>query len=536
MKNRHSILVVDDEVDFLTVIQKILQAKGYEVATAPTAGEAVSLSRERFYHVAILDISLPDSDGTELISTLLGQHPEMIVIMLTGHSSVKNVTESLNRGAFAYLEKPLDPDHLISVMSRGLEKQHLEMENRALVEKLAEHDRETGILLEVSQAVSQTLDLEQIIAAALEKVSRMLQVDAGYVYLLENDRLVLKGHRGFSSGIIAELGKEAAAGIEMSVLCQAEPMHVSRLGHDTPGLAALVEGGFRSYLCAPLAVVGEGIGVISIATREQRCFTPAEINLLTAIGKEIAIAVRNSQLYEEASSTRALRELDALRTEFLANVSHELRTPLAVIKGSANSLLQTDVTFDEQTWRDFLTSIDNDADKLTRLVDDLLMMSRLEAGALEVRKEPNGMDGLVAGVRDRLNSLAGHHRLVVDIPDDLPTVMVDEGRIGEVLTNLVENAVRYSPEGTQIKLSASPNSGDVVVSVADEGIGIPRELQRKVFDRFYQARNNRRRHRDGTGLGLAICRGIVEAHGGKIWVESEPEQGSRFNFTLPISS
>ncbi|MFC1914548.1 ATP-binding protein, partial [Chloroflexota bacterium] len=284
---------------------------------------------------------------------------------------------------------------------------------------------------------------------------------------------------------------------------------------------------------APLTVVGESIGVFAVATRSARSFTAEEVGLLTAIGKEISIAVRNSQLYEEASSAKALRELDTLRTEFLANVSHELRTPLAVIKGSANSLLQPDVDFDEQTWREFLQSIDNDADRLTRLVEDLLMMSRLEAGALEIRKERHSLAQMVDSVRDRLKNLTAKHELLIDIPGELPPVVVDEGRIGEVLTNLVENAVNYSPEGTQIKVTAFPNSGDVVVSVADEGIGIPPELQQKIFGRFYQVKNYKKRNRNGTGLGLAICRGIVEAQGGRIWVESEPEKGARFNFSLP---
>ena len=536
MKEKSSILVVDDEIDFLEVIKRILQIKGYMVEIAASAGEAVSLARERFYNVAILDISLPDTDGTELLSMLLDIHPDMIAIMLTGHSSVQNATRSLNRGAFAYLEKPLDPDNLLSVIGRGLEKQRLVLENRELMEKLARHDRETSILLDVSQAVSQSLSLEQIINSALEKVSESLGVDAGYVYLLENERLVLRGCCGFSPQIIKELEEGAGDGVISRVFKQAEPVVIEKIMADAePGLANLAREGYRSYAAAPLTIVGESIGVFGVAAYSGRCFTAEEMNLLTAIGKEISIAVRNSQLYEEASSARALRELDVLRTEFLANVSHELRTPLAVIKGSANSLLQTDVNFDEQTWREFLQSIDNDADKLTRLVEDLLMMSRLESGVLEVKKEQRSLAQVVDLVQDRLNNLTAKHELIIDIPGELPPVVVDEGRIGEVLTNLVENAVKYSPEGTQIKVTACPNSKDVIVSVADEGSGIPPELHQKIFDRFYQIKDHKNRHRSGTGLGLAICRGIMEAQGGRIWVESEPEKGAKFNFSLPTS-
>jgi two-component system sensor histidine kinase KdpD len=243
--------------------------------------------------------------------------------------------------------------------------------------------------------------------------------------------------------------------------------------------------------------------------------------------------VRNAQLYEEASSAKALRELDTMRTEFLANVSHELRTPLAVIKGSANSLLQPDVIFDDSTRQEFLQSIDRDADTLTRLVDDLLMMSRLEADALVLSRKPHRLAKVVDYVRDRLEKLTVRHQLIIDIPENLPPVNIDEGRIGEVLTNLVENAAKYSNDNTRITIQADYNDREVTVSVADEGIGIPPELHHKIFDRFFQGNGHKNGRRRGTGLGLAICQGIIEAHDGRIWVESEPENGSRFSFTLP---
>jgi two-component system sensor histidine kinase KdpD len=223
-----------------------------------------------------------------------------------------------------------------------------------------------------------------------------------------------------------------------------------------------------------------------------------------------------------------------MRTEFLANVSHELRTPLAVIKGSANSLLQPDVIFDEQTRHDFLTSIDRDADTLTRLVDDLLIMSRLEAEALEVKKKPHRLIEVVDAIKDRLDNLTARHHLYVQIPDEIPPVSIDDSRIGEVLTNLVENAVKFSDDNTNITVAARRDGKEVIVSVTDEGIGIHAELQQKIFERFFQGEGRKTGRRKGTGLGLAICKGIVEAHGGNIWVESQPGRGAKFNFTLPV--
>ncbi len=535
MKDKNRILVVDDDLGFLAVIKRILVVKGYEVETAPLASEAIAKAKERFYHAAILDISLPDTDGTELLSTLIKIHPDIIAIMLTGYSSVQNAMQSLNRGAFAYLEKPLDPEHLLSIIEQGLEKQRLIFENRKLMEELAQRNHETSILLDVSQAVAQSLDLTQIIDSALDKVIKAIQVDAGYVHLIENGRLVLYGHQGLTPHTVEEIKSiESDKSISMRIHRQAEPIIINKIDTE-PSLASLCKEGYQSYAGVPLTIVGDCIGVIGVATLLKHDFTSKEVELLAAIGKEISIAVQNAQLYEEASSVRALKKLDALRTEFLANVSHELRTPLAVIKGSASSLLQPDVNFDEQAWRDFLQSIDKDADRLTRLVEDLLLMSRLESGALEVKKEPLHLAKIIEAVKDGLDNLTVKHQLQIDIPVNLPQVMVDAIRIGEVLTNLVENAVKYSEEGSQITIQAHPNGSKIIVSVIDEGIGIPQELQQKVFDRFYQVASHKAGTRKGTGLGLSICRGLVEAHGGSIWVESTPEKGSKFSFSIPTN-
>ncbi len=537
MMDKESILVVDDDLDFLNIIARILRSKGFDVETVPSAGEAISWTKARSYNVTILDISLPDTDGTELLSVLLTMRPDMIAIMLTGHSSVQNAMRSLNRGAFAYLEKPLDPEHLLSVISRGLEKQRLVIENRHLVEELEQRNRETGILLAVSQAVSQSLDLQEVMDSALQKVARSMNVDASHVHLRENGRLVLHGYHGFTPQVVEQIRLIALDdGVISTVFKQSEPVTISGIAGTEPLPASLVNGGYRSYAGIPLNIMGECLGVMGVAACAERSFSPRDLELLTAIGREISIAVRNAQLYEDASSAKALRELDTLRTEFLANVSHQLRTPLAVIKGSASSLLQPDVSFDEPAWREFLQFIDRDADRLSHLVEELLMMSRLEAGALEVRKEQLNLGAVVESVKDRLDNLAAKHRLQIDIPDCLPQVMVDDSRIGEVLSNLVENATKYSEEGTLITIAARPADKEVIVSITDEGIGIPTELHEKVFERFFQIESaNTKQKRSGTGLGLAICRGIVEAHGGRIWVESEPGKGSRFCFTLPTA-
>ncbi len=538
MKDNESILVVDDDLDFLEVIKRILENKGYEVETAPSAGEAISLTKERFYNAAILDISLPDADGTELLSRFLERHPDIIAIMLTGHSSVQNAVQSLNRGAFAYLEKPLDPETLLSILSRGLEKQRLVLENRKLIDELEQRNYITNTLLSVSQAVSQSLDLQEIIDSSLERVAQYTGIEASFVYIYENDRLVLMGCHGLSPKTVKAMEKEVDRDTSIigRIFNQSRPVIIEELKDCTePALTFLKKGDYRSFASVPLAILGESIGVMGVATSAADRFSPNNMELLTGIAREIAIAVRNAQLYEDASSAKSLRELDSMRTDFLANVSHELRTPLAVIKGSANSLLQPDVIFDEPTRQYFLQSIDKDADTLTRLVDDLLMMSRLEAEALEVRKTPYKLTEVVESIKDRLDNLTARHNLSLNIPDEIPLVNIDDVRISQVLTNLVENSVKFSEENTTISIEARANGEEVIVNVADQGTGIPSELHQRIFDRFFQGNGRKSGRRKGTGLGLAICRGIVEAHGGRIWVESEPGKGTKFSFSLPVN-
>ena len=538
MKDKERILIVDDDLDFLKIIKLILENKGYVVDTAPSAAECISRIKEQFYHATVLDISLPDANGTDLLSSVLEIHPDIIAIMLTGHSSVDNAVQSLNRGAFAYLEKPLDTENLLSVIARGLEKQRLVLENRTLMEELEQRNKITNTLLNVSQAVSESLDLQNIIDSSLDKVAVYTGIETSFIYLFENDRLVLKGCHGLKPREVTLLADELPrdSNIISRIFKQAKPIIINSFSDTSDTcLSFLKETGRQSFAGIPLSILSESIGVMGVAIKSaDEMAIDNNMELLAGIGREISIAVRNAQLYEAASSAKALKELDNMRTEFLANVSHELRTPLAVIKGSANSLLQPDVIFDDSTRQYFLQSIDKDADTLTRLVDDLLMMSRLEAEALEVKRKKCQLCEVVDAIKDRLDNLAVRHHLELSVPKDLPPVNIDDIRIGQVLTNLVENAVKFSDDNTTIFLKAGRTGDEIITSVEDEGSGIAPEHHDKIFERFFQGNGSKTGRRKGTGLGLAICRGIVEAHRGKIWVDSQVDKGTRFSFSLPV--
>lgn len=523
---RETILLVDDDTSFLKVAARIFEAKGYVCKVAEAANEALELVQMRAFNLAILDINLPDMAGTELLQRLIVIVPDIMVIMLTGHSSAQGAIKSLNNGAFAYLEKPVDFEYLLATVARAAEKRSLLLENRRLLIELEERNRETGILLDISRRLSQSLDIRQTAKGALEKLVESLDVDACHVHLKVKGQMVLFGVHGMPLELVEQLKPELRIGPSGF-----EKIVVSDLGETTSWPLCLAEK-YRSYLAIPLTSGSEAIGIIGIATRSNHHFDSRELELLEGISREMAIAICNAQLYEEASSARSLRELDAMRRELLATVSHEFRTPLAAIKGYASALLQPDVDFDRETRDEFLRTIDGETDRLNRVVEDLLIMSRLDSGMLELKKRERYPAEIVESIKDNLLSLTLKHKLRLDIAADLPSVAVDD-RIGAVFTNLVENAVKHSPEGSCITIKAYRNRREVVASVEDEGIGITKEFHEKIFERFYQIPDATSGHKRGTGLGLCICRGIVDAHGGRIWVESEPGKGAKFFFTLP---
>lgn len=481
MSAKEKILIIGDDPGILEVCSIIIKAEGYAVDTARTAGEALTKIGAEFFNLALIDISLPDIEGSDFLPVLLKKEPDTVVIMLTGYSLTQNTAKSLNPGAIAYIDKPFEPDHLLQVISSGLEKQRLIFENRQLIKELENRNRDLGILLSISQTVSQSLDLTQIINSAVERISKLLEVDACSIHLLENFKFGLKGDYGLSAetkDLVGEL--KISSSLFEDLFKIKNPVAVEFSNDETSGLGCLAGEGYFSCTCIPLMIGEETLGVMNIMLRSCRKFTDRELGLLAAIGREASIAIRNSRLYEAASSVKALGELDLLRTQLLANVSHELRTPLAAIKGFSSTLLQTDVTFDEQTRRNFIQIIDRESDKLNNLIEELLIESRIESGTFRVQRKCYNISEVIASVKDRLDTLTESHKLSILVPRDLPQVEVDSNHIGQVLANLVENSVKYSPEDTLITIESRVEGKELITSVTDEGIGIAPEFHQGV--------------------------------------------------------
>ena len=269
----------------------------------------------------------------------------------------------------------------------------------------------------------------------------------------------------------------------------------------------------------------------------------AQSALFVAFCGQIALALDRAALQQEAVHAEALRESDSLKDALLGSVTHDLRTPLASIEAAAGSLLEPDIAWSEAERREFAETIVASAQRLNRLVTNLLDLSRLEAGVAvpDVRWYPIG--DVIATVLDQLDLIGrtDGYEIAVDVPDDVPPVPMDHAQIEQVLTNLIENALKYSPRGSTITIQAhvlAPNR-DLEVRVTDQGIGIPPHELEAIFSKFYRVQNvylpwASGRPPAGTGLGLAISAAIINEHGGRIWAESQPGAGSTFIFTLPI--
>lgn len=282
------------------------------------------------------------------------------------------------------------------------------------------------------------------------------------------------------------------------------------------------------------------------APSTKSAYPDPQVALFLAICDQLALALDRVALGQQTIRTAALHESDRLKTVLLGSVTHDLRTPLASIKAAADSLTSLDAPNDEAERRDLIETIETSADRLDRLIGNLLVLSRLEAGVATPEKDWYLIGDVIAIVLDRLD-LAGvtrDRRIDVDIPDDIPLAPMDHAQIEQVVTNLLENAIKYSPPDHPIRIQvrivpAPAGQANLEVRVVDKGIGIPAHELNAIFGKFYRVQRTRLPWADtrpptGTGLGLAICAGIIEVHGGRIWAESQPGGGATFIFTLPV--
>lgn len=283
----------------------------------------------------------------------------------------------------------------------------------------------------------------------------------------------------------------------------------------------------------PLLAPSDVVGVMGIRTRRPERLTPDQETLLETFASQVALAIEREMLDEAAQHAAVLAESERLHKTLLNSVSHELRTPIAAITGAASSLLEANVGNNPGARASLAEEIQAAAERLNRLVENLLSMTRLESGLLKLRLEWCDVGDLISVAINRIKPLLAQHELIVDVPPDLPLVQMDFVLIEQALVNLLHNAAMYTPPGTQVQIIAKVDGLDLAVIVADRGPGLPPDAPERVFDKFYRAPDARA---GGTGLGLSITRGLIEAHGGTVRAENRSNGGARFTIRLRLGT
>jgi two-component system, OmpR family, sensor histidine kinase KdpD len=388
--------------------------------------------------------------------------------------------------------------------------------------------RAAAVLYDLSTALLGEGDLAVLLPQIAQRVAQTFDLDACHILLAQDDgRLtVVAGYGSWD-----EAGNAGAQVLLQQVLRDGRPIALRETAIPHPGDGAGAThptAGTALYL--PLVAMQHRVGVLRAARAGAGLSTAEEEQLLATFAQQAALAIEKAHLAQRARQATALEEANRVKTALLAAVSHDLRSPLAAIKTAVTGLLTFGPTMDQAERSDLLRTINQEADRLTRLVADLLDLSRMQSGALHPQKEWVDIAELITAVVERLAPRITRP-ITVTLPDDLLLVRADYVRIDQVLSNLIENAAAYAPPGSPIAVSAQREGEGLTMRVRDEGPGIPRAERERVFEPFYRGATAERAV-PGSGLGLAICRGIVEAHGGTIRVEPT-ERGTSIAVFLP---
>jgi len=525
-----SILLVEDNPGDAFLLQEILEGLDNprvllrHEEELQTALERVS---QEHFDLMLLDLSLPDVQGVETVIRASAAARDLPLVVLTGLDDEDVALRAMQEGAQDYLVKgKVDGPLLRRSIRYALERKRAEDHMRRLIhEQLARAEAEAAerrsrLLSEASHLLASTLDEE----AALAKMARRV------VESWADGVLVDRLQRGTEVRRLEVWSRDpdAAPPQARTLLLEPEDLAAQVLQQ---GTAQLVEdfpaaqrrlrlpegwpGTARSILCMPLSVRGRTLGTITFLTRYPgRRFKQEDLAVARELAGRAALAIENAQLHHA-------------REEVLRVVSHDLRTPLSVVRGNVELLEQGGISRE-----DGLPSLRRAVDHMERLLQDLLDATRLDAGTLTLRLGQVGVATLLEDAEEMLRPGAEAQGVTLRMPDaqDLPFLRADRDRVLQVLWNLVGNAIKFTPRGGSVTVEVAPEEGALRFAVTDTGPGIPEKDVPHVFDRFWQANKADRR---GAGLGLSIARGLVEAHGGRLWLQSVERQGTTFYFTLP---
>lgn len=526
MQTRPRILNVDDdEIGRFTVTQMLLAA-GFEVDEASTGAEAL-LKAESLPDLILLDVRMPDIDGFEVCRRIKA-NPKTAGITVVHLSATRvdsqAITHGLNWGADGYLTEPITQGELIATVNAYLRIRQAETSQR--------------FLAEASGTLASVLDVDELLAKLASIAATFFEALCSVDVASDGGAL-----RTMARAAAGRTDLENAAALERDFSETQEPgvVHVARTGRpvigvtvteraklaralavvDDPALEPLLPG---TFLSAPLVARTRNLGVITVATRtSHRQYTPRDLTLLEELAGRSALLLDNARLYEQAQKAVATRE------NMLAIVSHDLKDPLNSLVMGCEMLHST--TTDPPARRR-IEIMRRSAQRMDRLIHDLLDLASLDRGSFSVNRLPCAVDALVDDVFETFAALAVEKsiQLTRDVQPGIPHLPCDRERVHQVLSNLISNALKFTPKTGRVEVTVREKAGQIAFTISDSGPGIAAEQLPFVFDRFWQANRNAR---VGTGLGLSIAKGIVDAHGGTISVQSITGNGSTFEFMLP---
>ena len=450
--------------------------------------------------------------------------------------------------------RPFSDKH-IALVTTFAAQAVIAIENVRLFQELQARTRELGrsveelkALGEVSRAVSSTLDLQTVLDTIVARAVQLSGTHGGVIY--EYDETTQEFHLRGSHRLDEELVEvlraaplrlgEGAAGKAAALRAPVQVPDILEEGaYDVSRIRAIFERrGYRSALAVPLLFEQQIIGALGVWRREPGSFAPEVVNLLQTFATQSVLAIQNARLFREiADKSQQLQAASQHKSEFLANMSHELRTPLNAIIGFSEVLLERMFGEVNEKQTEYLRDILSSGQHLLSLINDILDLSKIEAGRMELTLAPFHLPVALENAVTLVKERASRHgiALTLEVDPRLGELVGDERKIKQVLLNLLSNAVKFTPEGGRISLTAVFTDGSVEIAVSDTGIGIAPEDQDAIFEEFRQVGSDDARKREGTGLGLTLSKKFVEMHGGKIWVKSEVGKGSTFTFTLPVT-
>ncbi|HEY72327.1 MAG TPA: response regulator [Thermoflexia bacterium] len=560
------ILIVDDDVDFALSLVDILESRGYQVEIAHSAQAAQEKVQDFDAQVALLDVRLRRTSGIDLIASLEEIRPGILCVTMTAYAAMDTAIEAIRRGAYDYLQKPLNIQYLLASLERCFEKLWLESEKDAAEKTLRQRNRELGLLNRVGRALNSTLELSQVLVAVLEGVRRLLNIVACSIWLIEpeTNELVCQQTIGPHSEVVRGwrlapgeglAGWVAHSGESLIVPdTQADERYFEKVDQQT-GLA------LRSVLGIPLRVKDNVIGVLQVTDSEVDRFRPADLALVEALAASAASAIDNAWLVE--SLRERTTELQARNKELDAyahTVAHDLKGPLGPIVGFAQVLAEDYATIPPQEARRYLYTIAQNGRKIGSIIDELLLMSGLR-NIETIEMEPLDMASIVGEAQQRLFYEIEESQAEILLPDAWPAALGYGPWVEEVWVNYLSNGIKYGgrPEENtrpRIKLgfdewangrtaNGEPDTDAISDSqfahssirfwVRDNGPGLTPDERARLFTPFTRLgpKGGGEDYVRGYGLGLSIVRRIVEKLGGQVGVESKVGAGSMFWFTLP---